>query len=80
MAARVLVSTENLPYDKWLEYRKQGIGGSDASVVCCINPYKTMIELWLEKTNQMQAADAGESAYWGTVLESVVREEFIKRT
>ena len=30
MTANVLVSTGNLPYEDWLEYRKQGIGGSDA--------------------------------------------------
>ena len=39
MPAKILVSTENLPYADWLEYRKLGIGGSDASVVCGINSY-----------------------------------------
>lgn len=33
MAAIVLTSTENFPYEDWLAYRKLGIGGSDASVV-----------------------------------------------
>ena len=27
----ILTSTENMPYADWLEYRKKGIGGSDAS-------------------------------------------------
>jgi predicted phage-related endonuclease len=39
MSAIVLTSTENMPYEDWLEYRKQGIGGSDASVVCGISRY-----------------------------------------
>ena len=30
MNYQVLTSTENLPYEDWLEYRKRGIGGSDA--------------------------------------------------
>ena len=34
MPAKILTSTENMPYEDWLEYRKRGIGGSDASVVC----------------------------------------------
>ena len=34
--AKVVVDTENLSYEKWLEYRKTGIGGSDASAVCGI--------------------------------------------
>ena len=50
MPAKILVSTEDMPYADWLEYRKQGIGGSDASVVCGINRYKSPVELWMEKT------------------------------
>ena len=80
MSAKILASTENMPYEDWLEYRKQGIGGSDASVVCGINRYKSPVELWLEKTNQLPPQEAGEAAYWGTLLEALVRAEFTKRT
>ena len=80
MSYKVLTSTENMPYEEWLEYRKQGIGGSDASVVCGINRYKSPVELWMEKTNQIPSQEAGEAAYWGTQLESLVRAEFSKRT
>lgn len=80
MAAKIIVSTENLPYNDWLEYRKGGIGGSDASVVCGINRDKSPMELWLEKTNRFAPQEAGEPAYWGTQLESLVRSEFTKRT
>ena len=80
MSVKILVSTENMPYEDWLEYRKQGIGGSDASVVCGINRYKSPIELWMEKTGQLPHQEAGEAAYWGTQLEPFVRAEFTKRT
>ena len=80
MPAKILVSTEGMPYADWLEYRKQGIGGSDASVVYGISRYKSSVELWMEKTNQIQAQEAGEAAYWGTQLEPFVRAEFTKRT
>lgn len=80
MSAKALVSTENMPYEEWLEYRKQGIGGSDASVVCGVSRYKSPVELWMEKTNQLQAQEAGEPAYWGTQLEPIVRAEFTRRT
>lgn len=53
MSAKVLIPTENMPYAEWLEYRKRGIGGSDASVVCGISQYKSPVELWMEKTNQL---------------------------
>lgn len=80
MSATVLASTENMPYADWLEYRKQGIGGSDASVVCGISRYKSPVELWMEKTNQIPCQEAGEAAYWGTQLEAMVRTEFSRRT
>lgn len=80
MAAKVLVSTENMPYEEWLAYRKQGIGGSDSSVVCGINRYQSPVELWLDKTGHLPSQEAGEAAYWGTRLEPFVRAEFTRRT
>ena len=80
MPAKILASTENMPYADWLELRKLGIGGSDASVVCGINRYKSPVELWLDKTGQLPPQEAGEAAYWGTQLEPFVRTEFTKRT
>ena len=80
MSAKIVASTENMPYAEWLEQRKKGIGGSDASVVCGINRYKSPVELWMEKTDQLPAKEAGEAAYWGTQLEALVRAEFTKRT
>ena len=34
----------------------------------------------MEKTGQLPSQEAGEAAYWGNLLESLVREEFTKRT
>jgi putative phage-type endonuclease len=78
--ANVLVSTKDMPYGEWLDWRKKGIGGSDASVICGINRYKSPVELWAEKTGMFPQQEAGEAAYWGTQLESLVRAEFTKRT
>jgi putative phage-type endonuclease len=69
-----------MPNEQWLELRKKGIGGSDASVVCGVNKYKSPVELFMEKTGQIPPAEAGEPAYWGKQLESLVRLEFTKRT
>ena len=80
MSVKVLASTENMPYEEWLEHRKLGVGGSDASVVCGVNRYKSAVELWMDKTGQLPYQEAGEAAYWGTQLEPFVRAEFTKRT
>ena len=78
--ANVLAVTKNMPYEDWLNWRKRGIGGSDASVVCGINRYKSPVELWMEKTDQLPYQEAGEAAYWGNQLEALVKAEFTKRT
>ena len=80
MAAIILTSTDGLSHEEWRAYRNMGIGGSDASVVCGVNKYKSAIELWQEKTGQKAPDEAGEAAYWGTLLESLVREEFTRRS
>jgi len=80
MAAFVLASTDGLTHEEWLAYRRLGIGGSDASVACGVNKYKSPVELWLEKTGQQISEDTSEAAYWGTKLESIVRDEFTLRT
>jgi putative phage-type endonuclease len=78
--AYVLTSTENLSHEDWLECRNLGIGGSDASVVCGINKWKSPVELYMEKLKLSPPTDAGEAAYWGTRLEDLVKEEFTMRT
>jgi len=51
---------------QWLEARKQGIGGSDAPTVAGINPWKSPVELYMEKTGEIEPQEAGEKAYWGS--------------
>lgn len=35
--------------DEWLEWRKQGLGASDAPIVMGVSPWKTRFKLWEEK-------------------------------
>ncbi len=80
MSAIVLKSTAGMLYEDWLAWRRKGIGGSDASVVCGVNKYKSPMELFMEKTWQQAISETGEAAYWGHQLEPVVQAEFTKRT
>lgn len=75
-----VVSTENMSRDEWLMWRRKGIGGSDASIVCGLNKYKSPVELWMDKLGMLEPTEVGEAAYWGNILEPIVREEFAKRT
>jgi len=81
-----LVKTNDLKRDEWLEIRKGGIGSSDAAAAVGLNPYKSPLELWLEKTGQDQELpklnpdDESSPAYWGTLLEPIVAAHYTKRT
>ena len=74
-------STLEMTHQEWLEDRRKGIGGSDVATVLGLNKYKSVYQLWLEKTDQIEVTSAqSEAAYWGNTLEEVVAEEFSKRT
>lgn len=78
---RVLAKTKDMTRQEWLECRRKGIGGSDVSIIAGINPYKSVYELWKEKTGQAEVSEAqSEFAHFGTVLEPVVKAEFTERT
>ena len=85
-AALRLVKTRDLPRDDWLAVRKQGIGSSDAAAAVGLNPYKSQLELWLEKTGRdaglpkIDPHDEESPAYWGNFLEPIVASHYTKRT
>lgn len=64
--------------EEWLEKRKNYIGGSDASAVIGMNPYKSNIELWEEKTGLIVPEDISEKPYvkFGHDAEPLMRELF----
>ncbi len=80
MQAIELISTEGMSHEEWLSWRDKGLGGSDAAVLCGLNRYKSPMELWLEKTGQQEPKEAGEAAYWGTIMETIIKAEFNRRT
>ena len=46
---RVFVDTSNLTEEEWLEYRRHGIGGSDAAAVFGVSPFATARDLYYDK-------------------------------
>lgn len=81
MSANILADTSNMTSSERLKHRTIGIGGSDVSVIAGINPYRSIYQLWLEKTGQVEPAEDGnEYTHFGTVLEPIVKQEFTERT
>lgn len=67
---------------EWLEQRKKGIGGSEASMVLGINPWKSKLELWNEKVTQQANIDATKQLMFkiGHTLEPIIAEEYTNET
>lgn len=81
-----LVKTTSLDRDQWLEVRKGGIGSSDAAAAVGLHPYKSQLQLWMEKTGRdgglpvVDPSDDQSPMYWGTLLEPIVAAHYTKRT
>lgn len=81
MGALKLVSTENMSHQEWLQYRKKGLGGSDAGPVAGFSKYRTPVIVWLEKTGKIELTqEETQAARFGRKLEPVVADEFSERT
>jgi putative phage-type endonuclease len=88
--AHRLVNTREMDRETWLSIRQSGIGSSDAAAAVGLNPYKSQLELWMEKTGRLNTAQDAEAQpsveedngplFWGTVLEPIVAEHYAKRT
>lgn len=67
-----------LSREEWLQARKNYIGGSDAAAILGLNPWKTNVDLWEEKTGRKEAADISdnEAVKFGSQSEPYLRELF----
>lgn len=65
--------------EEWLKARMNHIGGSDASACVGVNPYKSNVELWEEKTGQRQPEDISgkDCVIYGTKAEEFLRGLFV---
>ena len=80
-----LAETKGMSQAEWLNVRKQGIGSSDCAAACGLNPYMSMLELWMIKTGRIKQSIEDESSghapmYWGKKLEPLVAEYYSMHT
>lgn len=47
--ANIIENTKGMPKDEWLMKRKCGIGGSDASSILGLNPYRSSMAVYIDK-------------------------------
>ena len=79
-----LVDTRTLDRGQWLEVRKGGIGSSEAAAAVGLSPYKSQLELWLEKTGRADTLTEhkgmDDPRFWGTLLEPYVAVAYQQKT
>lgn len=83
MGMKLVMTVEEMQNrEAWLKLRNTGLGGSDAAVVLGVSPWKSKLELWMEKTGQKEPADLSdnERIYWGIKNEANIADWFTEVT
>ncbi len=61
---------------QWLQWRRNGVGASDAPVIMGVSPWKTPYQLWMEKITGNSTQKENSSMERGKRLESEARDAF----
>lgn len=75
-----LLATANIGHDEWLQARKTGIGGSDAGAICGLNPFRSPMDVYLDKVTMDIEENDNETMRQGRDLEEYVAQRFSEAT
>jgi putative phage-type endonuclease len=65
---------------EWLRERKNYLGGTDLAAICGLNPYRTALDVYLDKTSDDISEETNAAMRWGTLLEDVIAKEYAQVT
>lgn len=73
--------TDYATREEWLAGRADFIGGSDVAALFGVNPYKSLYELWAEKSGLIDGSKwETEAMYWGKKLEPFIAARYEEET
>lgn len=78
--AKVIADIKNMTQEEWLKSRQAGIGGSDSSAIAGLNPWKSSIQLYMEKKEENPQEIKSLRMELGNRLEGLVAELFTEET
>lgn len=78
--SNVYADTRNMTREEWLDSRRNGIGGSDASAILGLNPYSSPLAVYRDKTGAGKEEETNEAMRQGTDLEEYVARRFMEQT
>jgi putative phage-type endonuclease len=65
---------------EWLRERKSYLGGTDLSAIAGLSPYRTALDVYLDKTSDDITCETNAAMRWGNLLEDVVAKEYAEVT
>lgn len=80
LEAKIIADTKDMPKTEWLKHRQAGIGGSDASCIAGLNPWKSAIQLYMDKKEENPKEQKSLRMELGNRLEGLVAELFTEAT
>ena len=77
-----VVETTGLSREEWLNYRRQGIGGSDVAAVLGVSPFRTARDVYYDKLGISAVSDDNNwvALEIGNLLEDLVGRIFTRKT
>lgn len=66
--------------ERWLSERRGGLGGSDVAAVLGLSPWRTAVDVWLDKTGRAAPQEETEAMRIGTELEDFVARRYCEAT
>lgn len=85
MSYRLIMTAKEMEdTDKWLELRRQGIGGSEIGAILGYSPFSSAYKVWLQKTDPAYYEQPNERTaeyfYFGHKMEQVIADAFVEKT
>lgn len=65
---------------EWLRERKNYLGGTDLAAIAGLSPYRTALDVYLDKTSDDISEETNSAMHWGTLLEEVIAKEYAEVT
>jgi putative phage-type endonuclease len=76
VTARVLL--QRATRQVWLKHRARGLGGTDVAAVLGLNPWRTPLQVWLDKTDPQPDPGGGYAMRRGVELEAFLAREYVR--
>lgn len=80
MSRSKICHVPSITHEQWLDYRRTGIGGSDAATVAGLNPYCSLYTLYNDKLGLISAKEDNEAMRQGRDFEDYVARRWMEAT